>query len=227
VDAVATRAVPVRWTSQAAVAFWRLWIWKFIGSVAFAGLFFVGYFALLKHPSHAVTTMPVLAIDRAIPFQPHMIWVYVSLWFYLELAPCLLESKREILSYGVALTLMALSAFAIFYFWPTRVPVFQVDWSEYTMFSWLKQTDAAGNACPSLHVAFAVFTARWVDVVFKRLRAGPLPHFLNWAWSLAIIYSTIATRQHVAIDVGAGAALGAIFAALHVNWLRSRETARP
>ena len=95
------------------------------------------------------------------------------------------------------------------------------------MFSWLKQTDPAGNACPSLHVAFAVFTARWVDFLFKRLRAGPVLHVLNWTWSLAIIYSTIATRQHVAIDVLAGAALGAIIAAFHLNWLTTRERVRP
>jgi hypothetical protein len=227
VEAVATTAVPAHWTSQAAVAFWRFWVWKFVGSIAFAGLFFTGYFALLKHPAHAVTTMPILGIDEAIPFQPQTIWVYVSLWFYLELAPCLLETKREIVSYGVALTVMALCAFAIFYFWPTRVPAFDVDWSEYAMFSWLKQTDAAGNACPSLHVAFAVFTGRWVDFLFKRLRAGAVLHVLNWTWSLAIIYSTIATRQHVAIDVLAGAALGAIIAALHLNWLTARERARP
>lgn len=225
-DAVATSAVSARWTSRVAAAFWRFWIWKFIGSVAFTGLFFVGYFALLKHPAHAVTTMPVLAIDEAIPFQPQTIWIYISLWFYLELAPSLLESKREILSYGVALTLMTFCAFAIFYIWPTRVPVFQVDWSEYTMFSWLKQTDAGGNACPSLHVAFAVFTGRWVDFIFKRLRVGSVFHLLNWVWSLAIIYSTIATRQHVAIDVLAGAALGAICAALHLNWVTSREPIR-
>jgi hypothetical protein len=200
VDAVATTAVPAHWTSQAAVTFWRFWKFKFAGSVAFAGLFFVGYFALLKHPAHVVTTMPVLAIDQAIPFQPHTIWIYVSLWFYLELA--------------------------IFYFWPTRVPAFQVDWSEYTMFSWLKQTDAAGNACPSLHVAFAVFTARWVHFIFKRLRAGVFFHILNWVWALAIVYSTISTRQHVAIDVLAGAALGATAASIHLNWLTSREPAR-
>ncbi|HEY9153715.1 MAG TPA: phosphatase PAP2 family protein [Opitutaceae bacterium] len=222
-EAVATNALSAHWTSRAAAIFWRFWKIKFAGSVAFAGLFFLGYFALLKHPTHIVTTMPVMALDEAIPFQPQTIWIYVSLWFYLELAPSLLESKREILSYGIALTLMTVCAFAIFYFWPTRVPAFPVDWSEYTMFSWLKQTDAAGNACPSLHVAFAVFTARWVHFIFKRMRANLVFHVLNWTWAVAIVYSTISTRQHVAIDVLAGAALGVIASAIHLSWTTSHQ----
>jgi membrane-associated phospholipid phosphatase len=35
---------------------------------------------------------------------------------------------------------------------------------------------------------------------------------LNWIWCLGILYSTVATRQHVFLDVLAGAALGAVIA---------------
>ncbi len=219
--AVSTAVAPIRWTSAAAVAFWRLWQWKFFGSVVFSALFFAGYFSLLKHPVYPVTTMPVVALDRAIPFQPQAFWIYVSLWIYLQIAPCLLLTKTEIWTYGAALLLMVLIAFFIFFFWPTQVPNFALDWSEHPGFAWLKQTDASGNACPSLHVAFAIFSARWVHFILQRMQAGRLLLALNWIWSLAIVYSTIATRQHVTLDVFAGAVLGASMVSLHFSWLRA------
>jgi len=223
----ATTVEPASWISSAAVAFWRFWKLKFLGSVLFSGLFFVGYFALLKHPAHAVTTMPVLAIDRAIPFRPQAIWIYFSLWLYLEMVPALLVTKRELWSYILVLIVMVSVAFVIFFLWPTQVPDFSTDWTDHTGYTWLKRTDAAGNACPSLHVAFALFTARWLHVLLRRFRAGPFWLFFNWAWSFAIIYSTLATRQHVAIDVLAGGALGTLAAALHLNWMAPRDSAVP
>ncbi len=73
--------------------------------------------------------------------------------------------------------------------------------------------DASGNACPSLHVAFAVFTAVWFGHLLRQMKAGGLARSLNWLWCAGILYSTIATRQHVALDVLAGAVLGAVIAA--------------
>jgi membrane-associated phospholipid phosphatase len=42
----------------------------------------------------------------------------------------------------------------------------------------------------------------------------------NWLWCLGILYSTVAIRQHVALDVLAGAGLGAAVAVVHLRWLR-------
>jgi membrane-associated phospholipid phosphatase len=41
-----------------------------------------------------------------------------------------------------------------------------------------------------------------------------LLRLLNGAWCAAILYSTLATKQHVAVDLFAGAALGLAGAAL-------------
>ncbi|MBT9524625.1 MAG: phosphatase PAP2 family protein, partial [Rhizobacter sp.] len=40
----------------------------------------------------------------------------------------------------------------------------------------------------------------------------------NLVWFLAIAYSTVATQQHVALDVAAGAVLGAAFAWPSLRW---------
>ena len=117
---------------------------------------------------------------------------------------------------------MALGAagLGIFLFWPTAVPPLAVDWSQHPAFAFLQSVDASGNACPSLHVAFAVFSAVWFARLLPQLGAGRFVRVLNWLWCLGIVYSTMATRQHVFLDVLAGAGLGAITAGVHLRWLR-------
>ncbi len=74
----------------------------------------------------------------------------------------------------------------------------------------LHRVDAASNACPSMHVAVALFTAVRVEVSLRLMRV-PLPvRALNVAWFVAIAYSTLAIKQHVVLDVLAGAILGLV-----------------
>jgi membrane-associated phospholipid phosphatase len=81
----------------------------------------------------------------------------------------------------------------------------------------LKTVDASGNACPSLHVAFALLAAVWIGRVLRQTGAGPLPRIVNWLWCAGIFYSTVATGQHVALDVLAGIALGGVVALVSVR----------
>ena len=67
---------------------------------------------------------------------------------------------------------------------------------------------------------FAVFSAFWFERLLRQMGAGRLVRAFNWLWCLGILYSTVATRQHVALDVLAGAGLGALVAAGHLRWLR-------
>jgi membrane-associated phospholipid phosphatase len=94
------------------------------------------------------------------------------------------------------------------------------------LFAFFKTADAPGNACPSLHAAFAVFTAVWIEHLLREMRAGRLVRALNWLWCLGILYSTLAVRQHVALDALSGAVLGATVAALHLRALRRGATPR-
>ena len=195
------------------------WPVKMIGTALVMTGFFVAYFWVLKHPLFPVTTMPLTALDRLIGFRPEALPLYLSLWFYVSLAPALLIKRREIVSYAVATVALSVIGLVIFLLWPTTV-VWPADWSQHPAFAFLKSVDAAGNACPSLHVAFAVFTAIWLDRLLRQMGAGRSMRAFNWLWCLGILYSTVAIRQHVALDVLAGAGLGAAVAVLHLRWLR-------
>ena len=202
------------WTGHA-LARMRCHFWLKAGGItAFMGVFFIAYFHLLRHPDHAVTLMPLTALDRAIAFQPLALAPYVSLWIYVGLPPMLLRSVRELTSYVLRIGALCLAGLACFYLWPTAVPSQTLVLAGDQAFAVLSAVDAAGNACPSLHVATACFTAFWVDHLLHELQAGTGARVLNWTWLLLIAYSTMAIKQHVALDVLAGAALGAVSALL-------------
>jgi PAP2 superfamily len=204
------------WKAGLRQRFWRYLPLKFIGISAFMWVFFLGYFHTLRHPVYPVFQMPLTTLDHLVPFQPHAMLAYVSLWLYVGTAPGLLLTLKELIIYGLWAAALCVSGLLIFYIWPTAVPPHGLDVSGFPGFSLLQGVDAAGNACPSLHVATAVFTAVWVERLLRIVGVPPSLRLLNLAWVLAIAHSTVAIRQHVVLDAVAGAALGALFAAVAI-----------
>lgn len=183
----------------------------------FIGLFFGAYFYVLKNPAYSVTVMPVIVVDRLITFQPLAFYVYITLWVYVSLPPALLATRRELYGYGAAMAVMCLAGLGIFHFWPTAVAPADIEWARYPDMEFLKNLDAAGNACPSLHVATAVFSGIWLHRLLCGFGAPPFMLIFNGLWCVGIVYSTMAVRQHVAVDVIAGLALGLLAAGLSLR----------
>lgn len=217
--------IPVAEPMQPSQAWWIamgdratrfVWI-KAIGTPLAIGLFFVGYFLTLRNPLFPVTTMPLLAADQWLPFMPELLPLYASLWLYVSMQPALLADMRELGSYGLGALGLSLAGFAIFLLWPTQVPAFDIDWAAHPGFERLKRLDVAGNACPSLHAAFAVYTACWLRRALADIRAPRLLRMLNWLWCAGIVVATVAVRQHVVLDAMAGVALGALVAGLSLR----------
>lgn len=182
---------------------------KLTGISLFVAAFFAAYFFVLQHPMFAVTVMPLTPVDAWVPFQPEAFWLYVSLWIYSPLAAGLSGDRRELLRHSLAAGALAVAGLALFFCWPSAIPLSDIDWSLHPWLEPLKQADAAGNACPSLHVAFAVLGMIAIERVCVRIGAPTLVRALNLVWCVGIIYSTLAIRQHVVIDAIAGCALGA------------------
>jgi membrane-associated phospholipid phosphatase len=181
---------------------------KSVAIPLFIAVFFAAYFAVLKFPLFPVAVMPLTALDRVVPFWPGALLLYISLWVYVPLVLPLLRERAELFAYGATVTATALVGLGIFVVCPTGVPVPEIDWEQHPAFISLKEIDATGNACPSLHVAFAIFTALWLHRLLRELGVGGFVRALNWCWCAGILYSTVATKQHVVLDVVAGAALG-------------------
>ncbi len=196
---------------------------KGIGTMLFIGVFFAAYFYLLKKPAYPATVMPVIHADRLIGFVPQALPVYLSLWVYVSLPPALLATRRELYRYGLSMLATCMTGLIVFYFWPTAMPAAHIDWALYPDMDFLKNMDSSGNACPSLHVTTAVFSGFWLHHLLSRFGAPLWILIVNWAWCIGIVYSTLATRQHVVLDVLAGLALGVLAAFLSLRLDRTNK----
>lgn len=206
------------WTAEIGLRMRRHFLLKLVGTTAFTWLFFIAYFQLLRHPAFPVTVMPSTALDALIPFQPAALYAYLSLWLYIGMGPGLQRDFRELVVYSLWISAMCMAGLTCFYFWPTAVPPLGFDASGFPGFALLQGVDAAGNACPSMHVAAAMFTVMRVEQVLRDAGTPALLRVLNLLWFLAIAWSTLATGQHVVLDALGGAALGLLFALPSLRW---------
>jgi membrane-associated phospholipid phosphatase len=199
---------------------------KTFGTTMFVCLFLLAYFQVQLNPSYPPTVMPLTDLDLLISFQPYALIAYVSLFVYVGVGPGLQKTWTDILAYCLTIGSLCAVGLAIFYFLPTQLPAVGVDESSFFAFALLHQIDAASNACPSMHVAIAIFTAMRVHAVLAEAGAPLWLRLLNGLWCALIAYSTLAIKQHVVLDVAGGLVLGAGFGAL-VEPVRKRLFARP
>jgi membrane-associated phospholipid phosphatase len=184
-----------------------LWPMKLVGNTVATLGFFPLYFWIMKNAGQA-WVLPLTAFDRLIAFWPALLPVYLSLWGYIALPVLLAKDKRELWSFSFGCAAMTALALVVFWFMPTAIPNFTIDAVPGSSLAFLKTVDSAGNAFPSLHVSFSVFTC---IVLARQLREVGAPAWLrifNVAWAVGIVYSTMAVRQHVLMDVLGGLALG-------------------
>jgi len=183
---------------------------KLVGNTVATLGFFPLYFWIMRNAGQA-WVLPLTPIDGLVAFWPWLLPVYLSLWGYIALPVLLARDMRELVGFSLGCAAMTLLALLVFWFLPTAIPNFAVETTPGTSLQFLKMVDSAGNAFPSLHVSFSVFTC---VVLARQLRAVGAPTWLravNVAWAVGIVYSTMAVRQHVLIDVLGGLALGVAF----------------
>jgi len=197
-----------------------------VGTTIFNALFFAGYFYVQQHPPHVPITIPATALDRLISYQPQLLFAYVSLWIYVGAGPGLQRSFSEVAAYALWMAALCVTGLGIFYFWPTQVPPLSHNATTSAGLVLLHHLDETGNACPSMHVATATFTLLRLDEVFRSVRAPLALRLVNSAWFLLIVYSTLAIKQHMALDVAAGALLGVLFVLPSLRW-RPEAALRP
>jgi membrane-associated phospholipid phosphatase len=189
-----------------------------LGTTFLTGLFFLGYFYVQRHPAYTPTIMPLTRLDLLIPFQPQALLAYVSLWLYIGAGPGLQRTYADAAIYGLWMCALCICGLVIFYFWPTQVPPLPLGATDFPGFAMLYQVDEASNACPSMHVAVAIFTAVRIDEVLRSTRSPLLLRLFNATWFLLVAYSTLAIKQHIVSDVAAGACLGLIFVFPSLRW---------
>lgn len=184
------------------------WQFKLLLTVVINLGFWAGYGWLGRSPVFPPWMPPQVWLDTAIPFQPEP-WacVYLSQFLFTGGLPWLIDTRDGVRRYSVGLVAMSAVSFAVFLFWPVASPRPAGLIASGAM-AVILGYDGAWNAFPSLHAGFLVYMAR----LAWRMFGGVAPvavALVTAAWGVAILYATIATRQHYVVDLVAGAAIGA------------------
>jgi membrane-associated phospholipid phosphatase len=164
------------------------------------------YFAPQWYPFRAATEMPRLWLDDAVPFSEWWVPAYWSFYPLIVLGGVFLTTREEIRRYLAGLLGQGLVACVIFFAWPTMVsrpPVPGEAWAYHLVIA----LDHPLNACPSLHASFAVYCAIVLDGVLRKAGVLASLRVSVWIWVAVIFASTIGLRQHVVLDLVAGALL--------------------
>jgi membrane-associated phospholipid phosphatase len=196
-------------------AHWRL---KLLLTVVLSLFFWTGYSFLGRHVFFPLRIPPLIWIDTAIPFQPEPWgWVYLSQFLFTGALPWLITEKDGLRRYVIGLVFMCVSSFLIFLFFPVAAPR-PAQFSATGAMAWITGYDGIFNAFPSLHAGFLVYTSALGWRMFRR----QLPRMVIAGavfWGVLILYSTLATRQHYALDLVAGGLIGCV-----ADWLAWRSS---
>lgn len=188
------------------------WCFKFFGTSLFIGIFFAIYFYLLKNIFFPVTIIPANSIDNLVSYNIYFLFLYISLWVYVSLPSLLMRNPREVFYYGIYAGILMLIGILFYIFFPTTIAQDASVWNDSESMRYLKKIDLAGNAFPSMHVASALFSYYWIKYHLKHMGTNRFFYLFNLLWCIGIIYSTMATKQHLFYDVLGGVILGFLVA---------------
>lgn len=172
--------------------------------------------ATMRGDLGAIHWLEIGAFEKAIPVNLHSVWFYVSFYGLLVWAG-LKVTFPYFLRYVTTIGWVALVSHACYMLHPTGVSRAGVDGSSHWLYSAVVGFDAPVNAAPSLHASLSVVAglALWHGAaLWSRL--------FIWGWVLGILWSTIALRQHLAIDLITGASL-----AIVCWWLSKKYSLKP
>lgn len=170
-------------------------------------LFWGGYGWLSRHAVFPVRPMAVTWLDEAVHFVPEP-WaaVYLSQFLLTGGLPWLIDTAGVLRRYVHALAWLSAASFVVFLVWPVASPRPETLPTSGPM-AWIAQADGTYNAFPSLHAGFLVLMGGLGWRMFVH-RPPWIVRVFFMLWATAILYATLATRQHYAWDLAAGLALG-------------------
>jgi membrane-associated phospholipid phosphatase len=179
-------------------------------------LFWTLYLFLSRHAFLPVHTLPMTFLDRWAGFQPQLwAWVYESNFLLVGVVPWLIDSREELRRYAAGFALLSAICFVVFVIFPVASPrPANLEASSFLIF--ITRVDGPLNAFPSLHAGSLIYTLAWA----RRLCGARMNLWiavLLLAWTALILFATLATKQHYAIDLLAGGLIG--WAA---DWFASR-----
>lgn len=204
--------------------FWQriatLWRLKLGVTAGVSVLFWSFYLFLSRHSLFPVHTLPMTWIDHWAGYRPSpWAWIYESIFLLTGVAPWLIVSRAELRCYLVGFTLLSAVSFILFVLFPVASPrPAHLESNAFLIF--ITQVDGPLNAFPSLHAGCLVYNLAVIRHLFGR-RLSPWVGMALLIWAGLILFATLATKQHYAVDLLAGGLVG--WAADQVAWRKSAD----
>ncbi len=176
--------------------------YKAIIFVTYMAMYAICYVLPNLFPLSPPNTLPLYAVDLAIPLIPWTFLIYVSdyLLFFLVILIHPTAASFRVFSRQAFLVLFICGTFFLLY--PTTYPRPEYPSSSSALITWIMNlirfADTPNNCFPSMHVAMTGIGA-W------SLRSVK-PRSFPWVflWTIAIFLSTLTTKQHYVWDVVGG-----------------------
>lgn len=157
------------------------------------------YQAVNRWPLVDPVELPFTALDRAVPFVPELISLYVAYLPFYWWTVARAENDREANRILYATHVQLMLSLPVFILWPVRMPreLFYgpqlYNWAD-GFWRWF---DAPNNCFPSLHVSNCLMLT-----LFNWHRPYRWPATLA---ATAVIASTLLVKQHYVVDIAGGA----------------------
>ncbi|MEZ0266336.1 MAG: phosphatase PAP2 family protein [Phycisphaerae bacterium] len=191
---------------------------KLLILVLLVPFFAVCYYLPQWLPLAARREIPLLAIDRAVPFQPGWIWPYMSMYLLLPLPPVLSIRADHLRRYSLGMALMFVTCCVFFFGYPIAYPRPELPADADWFYRHIAAIDQPINSLPSLHAGLTVYALLYARRALADLGQRTLIPLLvlGWIWAVLILYGTLATKQHYLVDLPAGAVVA--WVAHYVAW---------
>lgn len=189
---------------------------------AMAVFIVVPYFGLQRWRPFPPQAPLVTRLDAWIPFEPAWAPAYLSVCLLVPLFPFLSRRREDVLRYVRGIVVLCLPCFVCFLFFPMPGPRPEVGVHE-GAYGWLVGVDETWNAFPSLHAALVLYSflygrrAIGADLT-PRTRA--VFATLSALWGAAILWGTLATKQHWIADLPPAFVLALL--ADHLAWRKAK-----
>jgi membrane-associated phospholipid phosphatase len=184
-------------------------IWRLkLGMTILVGVMFWSlYLFLSRHAFFSIHKLPITPLDTLAGFQPRP-WalVYESNFLLVGIIPWLIASRDCLRRYVVGFALLSGTCFLIFALFPVAAPR-PADLGGNHFLIFITRVDGPLNAFPSLHAGTLVYALALARRLFGG-RLGPVVAGMLLIWAGLILFATLATKQHYALDLLAGGMLG-------------------
>jgi membrane-associated phospholipid phosphatase len=183
------------------------WPLKLALTILLNAFFWTAYSFLSRQPLFPVRSIPLTWLDSAVAFEPTVWgWIYLSEFLATGSVPWLISTRADLRRYVIGLSALCGGSFLCFLFFPVAAPrpsSVALTGAGAFIAAW----DGPFNAFPSLHAGFLVYTFALAWRLFGR--RAPTAACLGAAvWGGLILYATLATKQHYALDLLGGGVLG-------------------